>query len=86
MLLKAVFWDYPELCDEKNLREILKYESKNSEKFVWLTSRLLENGRVKDVRSFFSWDEISEFLKVVRISTEQRKKWERFLEVYTNRV
>jgi hypothetical protein len=82
--LKAVFWDYPELCNpeaiEKKLREA---RSKNDSKtFTWIMARFLERGRFKDTASFFGKEEIRKNLDGLAISDRTRKKWERFLEVY----
>ena len=53
--LKAVFWDYPELCDPKAVEMSLKEaRSKNDRKTLeWLMARFLERGRFKDT-AFFS--------------------------------
>ncbi len=82
MLLKSAFWDYPELCDEKNLADFLRKNEENSVRYNWAVSRLLEGARVKDILVFLSWGEIESALSIVKISEEQRRKWIRLLEVY----
>jgi hypothetical protein len=82
--LKAVFWDYPELCDpevvEKRLKEA---RSKNDRKTLeWIMARFLERGRFKDTASFFRPEEIRGNLEALKISSRAKKKWQRFLEVY----
>jgi hypothetical protein len=82
--LKAVFWDYPELCDpeavERRLREA---RAKNDRETVrWIMARFLERGRFRDAKLFFRPKEVRENLEVLRISNRARKKWKRFLEVY----
>ena len=86
--LKAVFWDYPHLCDpesiEKALSEArLQNDNKNDNKTVyWIMARFLERGRFKDTISFFRLKEVKENLKSLRISSRAKKRWERLLEVY----
>jgi hypothetical protein len=82
--LKAVFWDYPELCNpeaiEKKVREA---RSSNDRKtLTWIMGRFLERGRFKETVSLFGKEEIRENLDDLAISDRARKKWERFLEVY----
>ena len=82
--LKAVFWDYPELCDPETLRKTLN-ESRlsNDDKIVhWIMARFLERGRIRDTASFFRPAEIREKLDFLKISHKARKRWQRLLEVY----
>jgi hypothetical protein len=82
--LKAVFWDYPHLCDPKGIEKALNEASlKNDNVTVhWIIARFLERGRFKDTVSFFRPKEIRESLKSLKISSRARKRWERLLEVY----
>jgi hypothetical protein len=82
--LKAVFWDYPELTDEPTLKAFVLRAKKNPEKdsLDWALTRLLERGRVIDVRKLFDWKEIRAALGRLRLSTWARAKWSRMIEVY----
>ena len=82
--LKAVFWDYPHLCDPESIEKALsEARQQNDNKTVyWIMARFLERGRFKDTASFFRPKEIKEGLKSLRISSRAKKRWERFLEVY----
>jgi hypothetical protein len=82
--LKAVFWDYPHLCDPKAIKKALneaRFQDDNATLY-WIMARFLERGRFKDTASFFRPKEIKESLKSLRISSRARKRWERLLEVY----
>jgi hypothetical protein len=85
--LKAVFWDYPELCDPAAVAEMLKKARKNSDSqtLQWLMARFLERGRVRDTALFFRPKEVQEIMKDLRISGRARKRWERLLQVYGDR-
>jgi len=82
--LKAVFWDYPHLCNAKGIEKALKEAKlRNDTKTVyWIMARFLERGRFKDTATFFRPKEIRESLKSLKISSRSRKRWERLLEVY----
>lgn len=82
--LKAVFWDYPELCDAQRIQETISdARARGDQKTIkWVMSRFLERGRFKDTAAIFRIEEIREDLPDLRISLRARKKWERFLEVY----
>lgn len=82
--LRAVFWDFPHLCDPKGIEKALNEAKlqKNSETVFWIMARMLERGRFKDTAFFFRPKEIREGLKFLKISSRARKRWERFLEVY----
>jgi hypothetical protein len=82
--LKAVFWDYPELCDPKAVELKLKEaRSKNDRKTLeWIMARFLERGRFKETALFFRPEDIRENLDILKISSRTKKKWQRFLEVY----
>jgi len=82
--LKAVFWDYPHLCDPKGIEKALnEARLQNDDATVdWIMARFLERGRFKDTSSFFRPKEIKESLKSLKISSRARKRWERLLEVY----
>ncbi len=85
--LKAVFWDYPELCDPDAIAGMLKQARKNSDTrtLEWLMARFLERGRVRDTALFFRPKEVQEMMKDLRISVRARKRWERLLQVYGDR-
>jgi prevent-host-death family protein len=82
--LKAVFWDYPELTEEKAVREYAEdaRRSPDREALDWVLTRFLERGRVVDVRKFFDWAEIRSALPHLRLTPFARKKWTRMLDVY----
>jgi prevent-host-death family protein len=82
--LKAVFWDYPELADEANLKRHIDEARGATQKdtYDWILSRMLERGRVVDVRQFFDLNEIRSALPSLRLTPLARKKWERMIEVY----
>ena len=82
--LKAVFWDYPELCDRKALEKRLEEaRSKNDRKTLqWIMARFLERGRFKDTASLFRPEEIRGHLDLLKISQRAKKRWKRLLEVY----
>ena len=82
--LKAVFWDYPELCAHETIRKTV-HDSRlrNDDKTVrWIMARFLERGRIRDTAEFFRPEEIKEKLKFVKISYTARKRWKRILEVH----
>ena len=85
--LKAVFWDYPHLCDAESIHKALKqaYQDRDIQTAHWIMARFLERGRVKDTALFFRPKEIEEGLRHVKISKRARKRWERLLEVYGNK-
>ncbi|MCX6559696.1 MAG: type II toxin-antitoxin system prevent-host-death family antitoxin [Candidatus Aminicenantes bacterium] len=82
--LKAVFWDYPNLTEERALKAFLAEAKANPESgsLDWAMTRLLERGRVVDVKKLFDWSEIRMALTRVRLSPWARAKWNRMLEVY----
>jgi prevent-host-death family protein len=82
--LRAVFWDYPALTEEKAVREYAEEarHSPDREAFYWVLTRFLERGRVVDVRKFFSWSEIRLALPRLKLTPYARNKWVRMLEVY----
>ena len=82
--LKAVFWDYPELCDRKVVEKRLEQARKKNDRetLEWIMARFLERGRFKDTASFFRPEEIKDHLEVLKISSRAKKRWQRFLEVY----
>lgn len=85
MLLQSAFWDHPELCTESGLREFLAAEAaetRGSDRYLWAVTRLLDGGRVKDVRAFLSWNEIAQWLPHLKLREDSRAKWTRLLEVY----
>ena len=82
--LKAVFWDYPELTEEKAVRAYLEKARRSPDRDAldWVLARFLERGRVVDVRKFFDWAEIRSALPHLRLTPFARNKWARMLEVY----
>jgi len=82
--LKAVFWDYPHLCDPKSIEKALnEARLQNDDATVyWIMTRFLERGRFRDTALFFRPKEVRENLKSLKISSRARKRWERLLEVY----
>ena len=82
--LKAVFWDYPDLADEKRLTIFLKHRRDTNDQWAleWALSRFLERGRAVDAMKYFGLDEIRAMLPKLRLSPYARKKWTRILEVY----
>jgi len=82
--LKAVFWDYPELTDAADLKRHIDEAREAIEKgtYDWMLSRMLERGRVVDVRKFFDLNEIRSALPRLRLTPLARKKWKRMIEVY----
>jgi prevent-host-death family protein len=82
--LKAVFWDYPELADESGLRRYLEgaRQASNQPALDWAVTRLLERGRIIDVRKLLDWKDIREALSRLRLSPFALKKWKRMREVY----
>lgn len=82
--LKAVFWDYPELIEEKAVREYVEdaRRSPDREALDWVLTRFLERGRIVDVRKYFDWVEIRSALPHLRLTSFARKKWIRMLDVY----
>ena len=79
--LKAVFWDYPQFTDKKNLRKYLQ-EHKNSSVYLWILKRFLEYGRVVDTISYFKIDEIFKQLPGLKLTPYACKKWKRMSEIY----
>jgi hypothetical protein len=84
--LKAVFWDYPKLQYHKILSKELKKCTKPGERsfYLWILCRFLERGRVKDVATYFSIEEIKNELAHLRLSPYSAIKWKRLIEVYGN--
>ena len=82
--LKAVFWDYPDLCDPNAVGEMLEKarEQSDTQTLRWLMARFLERGRVRDTAFFFRPKEVQDMMRDLRISGRARKRWERLLQVY----
>ena len=82
--LKAVFWDYPELCNPDNIKKTLNEArlGNKTEMTHWIMSRFLERARIKDTALFFRPKEIEASLNSLKISSRARKRWKRLLEVY----
>jgi cephalosporin-C deacetylase-like acetyl esterase len=78
--LKAVFWDYPDLTDEKYLLSTI--QNSNADIKQWILTRFLEYARVIDTFKYFDVNEISTKLKDLKLRPFYRKKWERLIEVY----
>ena len=84
--LKAVFWDYPALCDPDAVRKRLEEARSTDDRktIEWIMARFLERGRFRETSSLFSREEVREKLDILKISPRARKRWKRFLEVYGN--
>jgi prevent-host-death family protein len=82
--LKAVFWDNPDLANEKKFAAFLRRrrETKDAWALEWALTRFLEHGRAVDAMKYFGLDEIHGMLPKLRLSPYTRKKWTRILEVY----
>lgn len=80
--LEAVFWDYPQLKNEKNLKKFIKKSKKSKKIYTWVLKRFLENGRVVDTLEYFSLQEIADILPEIRLTPYSKKKWKRIIEVY----
>lgn len=82
--LKAVFWDYPELCEPEAVEKAIKNakERTDTQTLQWLMARFLERGRVRDTVLLFRPKEVRDMIKVLRISPRAKKRWERLLQVY----
>lgn len=80
--LEAVFWDYPQLKNEKNLKRFIEKNRKSKKIYAWVLRRFLENARVVDALEYFSIKEIGNILPEIRLTPYSRKKWERIIEVY----
>jgi hypothetical protein len=80
--LEAVFWDYPQLKNETNLKRFIKKSKKSKKSYSWVLRRFLENARVVDTLEYFSLREIADILPEIRLSPYSRKKWKRIIEVY----
>jgi hypothetical protein len=85
--LKAVLWDYPELCNPHAIIEaIRKAREKSDTKTIhWLMARFLERARIRDTALFFKLGEIQQRLNELKISPRAEKRWKRLLEVYGDR-
>lgn len=80
--LEAVFWDYPQLKNEKNLKKFIKKSKKSKKIYTWVLRRFLENARVVDTLEYFSLQEIADILPEIRLTPYSKKKWKRIIEVY----
>lgn len=80
--LGAVFWDYPQLKNQKNLINFIKNNRKSKRVYTWLLRRFLEHGRVVDTLKYFSLQEIAGRLSEIRLTPYSYKKWKRIIEVY----
>lgn len=81
MVLQSAFWDHPELCEPGALSAFLEGE-RASARYWWAVRRLLEGGRVVDVRRFLGWAEIRRGVDRLQLPEPDRTKWKRLLEVY----
>lgn len=79
--LRAIFWDYPQLLDEKALSDYLKGK-KDLKLFLWILSRFLNYGRSVDALHYFKIDEIKTYLPQLRLTPYAFKKWNRLIEIY----
>ncbi|NOZ64451.1 MAG: hypothetical protein GXO71_05920 [Caldiserica bacterium] len=83
MLLKAVFWDYPEFLKRRGGKKLQR--GKEIWVSIWTMQRFLEYGRVVDTLRFFSIEENAENLGKLKLSPYTRRKWERMINVYGQR-
>lgn len=80
--LEAVFWDYPQLKNEKNLKNFIRKNKKSKKVYTWLLRRFMEHARVVDTLEYFSLQEIADILPEIRLTPYSSKKWKRIIEVY----
>jgi NurA-like 5'-3' nuclease len=82
--LRSVFWEYPELTDEQQLRRMLKQcrAAADEKLYRWIMRRFLEYGRAVDALRFFSIEEIVANLDKLQLSAYALRKWRRLGEVY----
>jgi hypothetical protein len=82
--LKAVLWDYPELCDPHAVIEAIRKarEKSDTKTLHWLMARFLERARIRDTALFFKPAEIRQSLNELKISPHAKKRWKRLLEVW----
>jgi hypothetical protein len=82
--LKSVFWEYPDLANDQNLRRVLQQCRSGSDMglYLWIMRRFLEHGRAVDTLKFFSIEEIGEHIARLRLSDYSSRKWRRLTEVY----
>lgn len=82
--LKSVFWDYPDLTDERYLRQVLAENRPREDRrmYYWIMRRFLEHGRAIDAMQFFSIEEIALHLNHLRLTQYASAKWQRLIEVY----
>lgn len=82
--LKAVFWDFPEFAQEKQLKSYIERAKLNpsGDSLDWVLTRMLERGRVIEVKKLFSWDEIRAALPHLRLTPWALAKWRRIIEIY----
>ena len=83
-MLKAAFWDHPDLADDAKLGAFLedRRHANDEASLVWAMTRLLERGRAVDAMKYFPLEEIREMLPKLRLDAYARKKWDRLLDVY----
>jgi hypothetical protein len=81
MKLQAIFWDYPRFTDENYLIQFLK-SNRDEKKYLWFLQRFLEYGRVVDTLKIFTIEEITSYLKKLKLTDYSLKKWKRIIEVY----
>lgn len=79
--LKAVFWDYPKFIRSKYLKDYIS-KNKNNESYFWIMQRFIEHGRVVDTLKYFKLSEINRNIKKLKLSSYNRKKWSRIIEIY----
>ncbi len=80
--LNSVFWDYPKFKNERYLKKFIK--KKDSDIYIWMLRRFIENGRVIDTFKYFKIIDIKNNLNKMKLSNYSLKKWKRLLEVYSN--
>jgi len=82
--IKGIFWDYPDLQNEDNLRKRLA--TGNDAERNWILARMLDYGRVVDTMRLFDISEIRNRLYYLPLRKETKdkiiQKWTRLIEVY----
>jgi prevent-host-death family protein len=82
--LKALFWDFPELAEEEKLKSYVERARLNpsGDSLDWVLTRMLERGRVLEIKKLFGWDEIRAALPRLSLTPWARAKWRRIIEIY----
>lgn len=79
---KHIVWEYNEDID--SIRSYIN--DKNSELRLWAISRILKNGKMKDIQELLSIEDIQEVLPDIQIPEERREMIEKSLMVWKNEI